>query len=215
MTFCEETWQRTDQIRERIYALPFVQGLGDGSLPRERFQYYMGQDALYLAQYGRALAGVAALSDDPDELVFWAEAARNAIVVERSLHASHVDVLQEATPSPTCRAYTSFLLSHTQSGSYGEAVAAVLPCFWIYQDVGEVLLRQAGDLSGHPYGDWLSAYTDPFFASQTLKVRAIADRLAASGGADLRERMHATYAQAARYEWMFWDAAWRMEQWAV
>ncbi|WP_316671070.1 TenA family protein [uncultured Propionibacterium sp.] len=214
MTFTERAWERTAPIRAAIDELPFIRALADGSLTGERFGYYLGQDALYLGQYARVLAGAAALATDPDELVFWAERARDAIVVERSLHAQHVDLAAGAAASPSCAAYTSFLLAR-RFGEYGVLAAAVLPCFWIYQDVGASLLAVAGDPSAHPYGDWIGAYADPAFAEQTLRVRAIVDREAAAGGGPLRERMLAAYEQASRYEWMFWDAAWRMEGWPV
>ena len=91
----------------------------------------------------------------------------------------------------------------------------MLPCFWIYQDVGERILAAAGDLTNHPYGDWIGTYADPAFAEQTLRVRAIVDRVAEQGDGSLRGRMASAGEQAGRYEWMFWDAAWRMEAWPV
>lgn len=211
-SFTAEAWERAAPVRDAIDALPLVRGLGDGSLTRDRFDYYMAQDALYLAEYGRALAGVAALSDEPDEFVFWCDAAREAVVVERALHAAHVDLTAGADASPTCRAYTDFLRARCALVSYGVAVAAVLPCFWIYQDVGAGMIARAGDLGAHPYGDWIATYADPGFERSTDRVRSIADRLARAAGDGERERMHASFATACRHEWMFWDAAWRMER---
>ena len=73
MTFTTDAWARTADVRSAIDALPFVQGLADGTLDRERFTYYMAQDALYLADYGRVLATLAGQATDPDEMLFWAE----------------------------------------------------------------------------------------------------------------------------------------------
>lgn len=214
MSFTERLWARIAPIRAAIDELPFLGALADGSLPRERFDHYLRQDALYLGQYARVLARVASLADDLDELVFWAERARDSIVVERALHARHVDVMADAVASPSCAAYTSFLLAQSR-GEYGVAATSVLPCFWIYQDVGERILAAAGDLTNHPYGDWIGTYADPAFAEQTLRVRAIVDRVAEQGDGSLRGRMASAGEQAGRYEWMFWDAAWRMEAWPV
>ena len=88
----------------------------------------------------------------------------------------------------------------------------MLPCFWIYQDVGAGMIARAGDLGAHPYGDWIATYADPGFERSTDRVRSIADRLARAAGDGERERMHASFATACRHEWMFWDAAWRMER---
>lgn len=213
--FTDELWEEIAPIKKAIDQGQFVRGLGDGSLSQDKFNYYMVQDALYLAAYAKALAGLATFAHDPDDLVFWAEASANSIKVERELHASHVDVMAAATPSPTCRAYSDFLAAQLASGEYGIAVAAVLPCFWIYQVVGTELLDTAGDLEKHPYGDWIGMYANPVFAEETKIVRGIVDRVA-EGVVELqRQRMRDSFVQASRYEWMFWDAAWRMETWPI
>lgn len=213
--FTDELWEEIAPIKKAIDQGQFVRGLGDGSLSQDKFNYYMVQDALYLAAYAKALAGLATFAHDPDDLVFWAEASANSIKVERELHASHVDVMAAATPSPTCRAYSDFLAAQLASGEYGIAVAAVLPCFWIYQVVGTKLLDTAGDLEKHPYGDWIGMYANPVFAEETKIVRGIVDRVA-EGVVELqRQRMRDAFVQASRYEWMFWDAAWRMETWPI
>ena len=208
--FTTRAWRRAAPIRAAIDEQPLVRGLGDGTLSEDRFNYYMTQDALYLVEYGRVLAGVASLSGEPDEFAFWCDCAKQALVAERELHAAHVDLMSGATASPTCRAYTDFLHDGVALGSYGVAVAAVLPCFWIYQDVGAGLLARAGDLSGHPYGDWISTYADPAFEQSTARARGVADRLAAAAGDDERGRMHEAFATACRYEWMFCDTTCRI-----
>lgn len=213
--FTDELWEEIAPIKKAIDQGQFVRGLGDGSLSQDKFNYYMVQDALYLAAYAKALAGLATFAHDPDDLVFWAEASANSIKVERELHASHVDVMAAATPSPTCRAYSDFLAAQLASGEYGIVAAAVLPCFWIYQVVGTELLDTAGDLEKHPYGDWIGMYANPVFAEETKIVRGIVDRVA-EGVVELqRQRMRDAFVQASRYEWMFWDAAWRMETWPI
>lgn len=215
MSFSTDTWERSLPIRRAIDDLPFVRGLADGSLDRERFVYYMAQDALYLADYGRVLAALAGQATDPDELLFWAEDAKTTLVVERELHGAHVEDFAAFTRSPTCLAYTSYLQSLTTQGSYAVAVAGVLPCFWIYADVGEHLVAQAAPLETHPYGDWIGMYSDPAFAESVEKAKAVADRCAEEASASTVERMHVAYETASKFEWMFWDAAWRTETWPI
>ncbi len=216
-SFSEVAWERIGPIRAAIDALPFVAGLRDGTLSGDRFAYYMTQDALYLADYGRALAACAAQATDADDLVFWAESARQTVVVERELHAAHVERglgdLGEA--SPTCTAYTSYLLALSTQGCYPALAAGVLPCFWIYDDVGTRLKAAVGDLAGHPYGDWIAAYGDPDFADATRRAREVVDRLARAADPAVRARMETAFVRAAQYEWMFWDAAWRRETWPI
>lgn len=215
MTLTEQMWKTISPIRAAISDHPFLQELAAGTLPREIFEEYMTQDALYLALYGRVLAGLASMSSDPDDTVFWSTGARESIEVERALHASRVSNLDTAVMSATCTAYTSFVMSRLTVGDYGVAAAGVLPCYWVYQDVGDELLARAGSLDGHPYADWIGLYSDPAFAAQAARARSIVDKVGAASGDETRERMLDTFVTAARYEWMFWDAAWRREGWPV
>ncbi|MBO3753152.1 TenA family protein [Streptosporangiaceae bacterium NEAU-GS5] len=213
--FSAAAWQATADIRAAIDALPFVSGLRDGSLSRERFTYYLAQDAHYLCDYARTLAAAAAKADLTDEIAFFAQSARTAIVVERMLHETHVSDISAWGPSPTCIGYTSYLLAIAHTQGYPELVAAILPCFWIYQDVGSRLLAAAGDMTSHPYGDWIATYADKEFAAATDQARRITDRVAAMADPATVERMHTAFLTASRYEWMFWDAAWRQEAWPI
>jgi thiaminase/transcriptional activator TenA len=215
VTFTDELWASTESIRERIDGLPFLVALEDGSLPRERFDHYLAQDARYLIEFGRVLAHAAAVSPTADALVFWAESAVSTVRVERELHARHVGDLDGAPMSPTCSAYTSYLLSVCAAGSYPVLTAAVLPCFWIYDDVGVRLKQRLGETADHPYGDWVATYGDPAFTAATERARALVDAAAQRAGAEDLAGMRAAFTTAARFEYLFWDAAWRLEEWTV
>jgi thiaminase/transcriptional activator TenA len=218
MTFSQDAWEAIAPIRKAIDDLPFLVGLEDGSLPRESFRYYMAQDAHYLADYGRVLAAAASQAPNTDELLFWASSATNTVLVERELHAAHVADFEASSKSPTCTAYTSYLFSLVACGQYAVLTAGILPCFWIYEDVGRRLKERAGrlpELPRHPYADWIETYGDPQFAASTAHARQILDRVAAQADPSTVEQMHRAFETAARYEWMFWDAAERQEVWPV
>lgn len=213
--FSSVAWERVAPVRAAIDGLPLLRQLADRTLPRETFRFYLAQDALYLADYGRALAAAAAQAPTSEQMAFWAQSAREVVEVERALHAAHVEDLTAAEPSPTTTAYTSYLLALAASGSYPVLAAGILPCFWVYDDVGTRLKAGVGDLGGHPYGDWIGTYGDPGFTAATDTARGIVDRLAAEAAAGTVERMHTAFLRATQYEWMFWDAAWRHETWPV
>lgn len=217
--FVEEWWEEIAPIRAAIDAHPFLRGLQDGTLERDLFVGYMAQDALYLDVYAKALAAAAAQAASAPETVFWATSARDAILVEQELHASHVlRSLGAVEPSPTTTAYTNHLLALAASGSYPALIAGLLPCFWIYEDVGTRLkarIDAGGSLADHPYGDWIAQYGDPTFAEATRQARELVNRTANAVGAADRHRMWHAFLMASRYEWMFWDAANRAESWPV
>ncbi|AXB45922.1 thiaminase II [Amycolatopsis albispora] len=218
--FCDEAWRRTAKLQQSVLAHPFNEELAAGTLSPERFQFYLAQDARYLIGFGRALAVAATRAPDPADLSFFAGAAREAVVVERALHEGYFEKfgLSEADldaieTSPTCLAYTSYLLAVAQAGSYPELIAALLPCFWIYQHVGEhILANQSGDAE-NPYQAWIDTYADDEFAAAVTSCREAVDRAAESADEVTRSRMFSAFTRACEYEWLFWDSAHRMEAW--
>ncbi|NHN55073.1 thiaminase II [Calidifontibacter sp. DB0510] len=215
MTFSHDAWERARPVLQAIERHPFVLGLGDGTLSRSRFDYYMAQDALYLVDYGRSLALAGSQAGDVDSVEFWSQSAIGVAVAERELHASFLGgELTAATMSPTCRAYTSYLLAVGAGGSYPVLTAALLPCFWIYEHIGALLLSRAS-LTDHPYAAWIRTYADPDFAAASARARELADEALSGMPEPVLARAHEAFATCARYEWMFWDAAWRQETWPV
>ena len=210
--FSEQAWTAATDIRSAIDGHPFLRGLRSGTLPEAAFVTYLAQDAHYLVGYARALALCAAQATVADDIAFWASSAHETIVVERALHQAHVADLVAVEPSPTCTAYVSYLLATASDGSYPVLAAALLPCFWLYSDVGARMLDGVA-LDGHRYADWIAAYADPAFAASTTRGRAIVDTLAAASSGEVRQRMRVAFHAACRYEWMFFDAAWRSERW--
>lgn len=215
MTFTEHAWDAIGGIRKVIDNHPFLTGLADGSLPEEKFRYYMAQDALYLKGYAKSLAVCGSQADDSGDAFFWITSAAGAISVERELHGQFVDDLDAAEKSPACTAYTSYLAALGTTGSYPCLAAGLLPCFWIYQDVGSRLVDTAGDLDAHPYGRWIETYTDPAFTESTRQAREIVDRVAATATGTEQARMLEVFLTCSRYEAMFWEAAWSMQTWPV
>ena len=213
-------WADVDSIYTAILAHPFVTGLTDGSLPRAAFRHYIVQDAHYLRGYARALAACAAKAPDENATVMFAEHAAGAIAAERELHAALLDDLgttaadAAAEPvAPTTRAYVSYLMATVLSGSYAEAVGAVLPCYWIYARVGETLLEAS---SPDPlYARWIAMYGGEAFQAVVDAVLAETDRVGATLSTAELDRMREHFTTTSRYEWMFWDAGWHCEEWPV
>lgn len=207
-------------IYQRICAHPFVAGLTDGSLGHDRFRYYVVQDAHYLRSYARALAVCAAKAPVQTELAMFVEHAGAAIAAERQLHAELLAALgldagaAAALPvGPATEAYTSYLLATVYGGCYAEAVAAVLPCYWIYARVGEQLQRRG---SPDPlYQRWIDTYAGEQYQLVVAAVLEVTDRVGALASAAEKESMRRHFHATARYEWMFWDAAYRMADWPV
>ena len=218
--FCDWVWQINAPLRQAIHDLPFNRELAAGTLDRDRFRFYMVQDSLYLVAYSRALSLCAAQAPESDAMVRFAEGARGAVVVERALHEGFfatlgVDPAEAARtrPSPTCFAYTNFLLATAAVGRYETLIAAVLPCFWIYHDVGTAISARAA--ADNVYRAWIDTYSDPEFAAATEAVKDFCDRAAAASTETVRAEMADAFHRSTVYEWMFWDSAYRGENWPI
>ena len=140
----DEAWEAVLPIYRKILEHPFVGALADGTLSAERFRYYIRQDALYLDGYARRLAHVAARLPHKEQAERFLHFALDGIEVERALHAQFLagDHPSPEEISPTCLLYTSVLDAQALAPVEVEA-AAVLPCFVVYQRVGESILARA------------------------------------------------------------------------
>ncbi|POH73730.1 bifunctional hydroxymethylpyrimidine kinase/phosphomethylpyrimidine kinase [Arthrobacter glacialis] len=206
--FSQQLWQECEVQREAIFGLDFIKELAAGTLHSDHFAYYLAQDALYLSTYSRVLARASALAPTEVEQKFWAGGAQNCLEVELALHRdwlSHYPT--DMRQGPVTKHYVDHLQGVAFSGSYGEVVAAVLPCYWLYAEVGRVLHQDYLSFSGeHPYGTWLATYADDDFAQATETAVAIMDAAARRGSAREREGMRAAFAHSAQYEVDFFAA---------
>lgn len=210
----QHLWDSSSDIYRHILAHPFLAQLVDGTLPHETFRHYVVQDGLYLQDYSLALRGLAANAPDPAVARMFDEHADNAIAAETALHA---ELLAELAPSgepersPTTLAYSSYLLATVRGGSFADGLAAVLPCYLIYWEVGRTL---AADSSPDPlYARWIETYGSPGFGEIAEAVIDVVDHLDVARA--VTDRMQHHFRIGARFEWMFWDAAYRREGWPV
>jgi thiaminase/transcriptional activator TenA len=220
VAFTRTLWQAIEPIYATILEHPFLRGLTDGSLPREAFRFYAVQDALYLRDFARALSLAAARAPREEWIIMFNEHAAGALRVERALHQSFFKEFGlspeavAATPlAPTNLAYTSYLLAIAHGGPFHEAVAALLPCYWIYWEVGKTLERTG---SRDPlYARWIGTYASEEFGAVVRAVLECTDTLAADLREEARTVMRRHFVTTSRYEWMFWDMGWRREAWPV
>ncbi len=218
--FCAEGWAHTAELRAVIHALPFNRELAAGTLGRDRFRFYIQQDAIYLGEFARVLAIAAAKAPDTELLQNLAQSALAAITVERALHERYlrefgVDpaAAARAGPAPDCLAYTSYLLAAAYHEPWEVLLAALLPCFRIYWDVGNAIAAKAAP--ENPYRAWIDTYADPSFGDAVASVMEIADRAAAGASRALRDTMLAAHHRATQYEHLFWDGAYNLRAWPL
>jgi thiaminase/transcriptional activator TenA len=211
----------SERIWRAIENHAFLRELHAGSLPMNRFTYFILQDYVYLLDFAQVLCQGGAKSPDLETLELFARHALGAVEVERSFHASFGKTLGlsrkelDAVPKgPITQAYISHLQSVARSGSLGELVAAVLPCYWIYGEVGRRLYK------GRPrkpkiYRDWIETYAGEAFWRPVREQIQLMDRLGASTSSREKKVMAGNFVLSSRYEFMFWEQAYRLESWPV
>lgn len=211
-------WSAGEASYRAILEHPFLAGLADGSLPRDRFAYYIVQDSHYLRSYSRCLSLLSGRAPAEDQVQTLARHSADAIEVERELHSglladlglAPVD-LDRIGAQPTTVAYLSYLTAVCATGSFAEGIAAVLPCYWVYREVGAELIGRG---SVEPlYQRWIDTYGGEEFDQTVREALAITDAQDPSAAEELRAQAH--FAMSTRYEWMFWDAAWHQLPWPL
>src|SRR3954451_20358502 len=216
--FSREAWSGNAGLYEAIRTMSFNADLAAGVLNEARFRHYITQDAHYLVGFGRALALAAAKAPNPDRIVQFAKGAEVAIVVERALHGSFFaqfavtpEVFAQTPLLPTCHHYVSYLLATAYAEPYEVVLGALLPCFWIYAEVGRDIHARAA--TPNAYQAWIDTYAGEEFHHAVQAVIAATDEVAQAAAPALRERMHEAFTRATQLEWAFWDSAYRLEMW--
>lgn len=214
MKWSEAAWNTAKPVYDKILEQPFIAGLIDGSLAREKFLFYIQQDALYLADYGKVLTGLASKLTNHEHMHAFIRFAGDSIAVENALHATFLNGVCEANMSPACLLYTSFLLKQLANAPAEVIAAAVLPCFWIYKKVGDyILANQTKD--ENPYQEWIDTYGGEGFDDSVNLAISICDQLAEKCTEEQRQAMTDAYLMCSKMEWLFWDSAFRLEEWPI
>ncbi len=202
MTLSAELWAGSADLAAAALAHPFVTGIADGTLPRERFAGYVAQDAYFLEAFARAYALGVAHSRDRATLEVFADLLAG-VREELRLHDGYaarwgID-LAAVSPASATLAYTEFLLATAALGDVGETCAAMTPCMRLYASLGQALVPRATG----PYREWADTYADPGFEELAATLEMLLDRLAA-GTAGVRR----AYRRAMELELGFFDSAW-------
>lgn len=222
MGFSAELKEEYQDIWRKILKHSFIQELGSGTLPIEKFTFYVKQDYLYLIDFARCIGLAASKAEDVESMRGWAQRMEGCLKYEmlmledvsRTLGISKEEI-ENSKKSPTNTAYLNHLLKVAFSGSLGENIAALLPCMWTYLDVGKELNKIKG-FYGHPvYDEWCRAYNAPEYRDLVQAYIDTLDDFADKSGDYLKERMRSHFEQSLKYEYMFWDMAYNLETWIL
>ena len=222
MGFSDELRSRAAPIWEREQSHSFVTGIGDGSLSLDKFRYYMRQDYVFLIDFCRAIALGVAKAPHMSDMGWFATLIHETLNTEMALHVSFCadfgiteEELLATEPSPTTWAYTRHMINTAHQGTAGEIASVILPCSWGYCEIGQKLYAEGLPENQPLYGRWIETYNAPEFEELAIWLRGFVDRYAEGAGPTELAAMERAFMVSSQYEYMFWDAAWRMEDWPV
>jgi len=219
---CGRLRAESDDVWAGLHAHPFIRGLAAGTLPPERFRFYVEQNLMYLPEYARAMAvGVSKAEDEPTMALFARDLAnildselpQNRELLRRVLELGAEDRGGALCMAPANVAYTGFLVSTALAGGPLEIMAAILPCTWTYGDIASSLVAE-GLVHDHPvYAEWIRFFGLPAYAEIVAAMRADFEAAAEGASEETIGRLSHLFRTSVRLERAFWDMAYELEQW--
>src|SRR5690606_25184725 len=217
MKWTDKAWLSIEPIFDDILKMAFIQELQEGTLPLAKFQFYMLQDAKYLEHFARVLAYLGSKLPDNEQALAFFEFGKNALIVERALHGTYFKQFglsdgESTALEPVCHHYVHLLKSTAAFDPIEVGVAAVLPCFWIYKEVGDFIYRRQTK-SDNPYASWIETYSSEEFAQSLEAAKGYADTLASQASPAIQQHMIDAFVRASQLEYLFWEAAYTQKVW--
>jgi thiaminase (transcriptional activator TenA) len=208
MTLSNKLWRANQDLAKACLEHPFVQGIGDGTLERAKFAYYVGQDTFFLEAFARAYSIAAAKA--PDWLGFTTfHNLAGGVLTELQLHSGYASQwgvnLHSVEPGTATRRYTDFLLATAWGQDVGLTAAAMSPCMRLYAFLGEQLASKLISIPNHQYADWIRTYSSADFQPLAQQLENLVDNYATNNAVG-----HSTYRYAMLCEYDFFQAAWSL-----
>lgn len=212
----EQARAKTEDIFQSIISHDFVTELTQATLDKDTFGFYVNQDSLYLSEYKKALVTVGSKCHRPEDTQFFYESATGIIQVEDALHKQFLEEkYSHPEPSPTCELYNSYLSRIVNNESVEVGAAAVLPCFTIYKEVGDFILKTQTNKDSNPYQAWIDTYASEEFELAVKQAIDIVNTYALTASPVSLAKMQEVFIKTSKLEWMFWDSAHKQEAWNI
>jgi len=220
----------SDLFREECSAIwtalhqhPFITELAEGTLPLDKFRFFLEQDNFYLEEYGRCLAMGAAKSRTERELRYFTvdlnqvldgELPSNRELLTQVIELGAEDRGGSTTMAPANVAYTSYMQALSLRGGPLEIMASLLPCAWSYVEIATAL-RERTDGTHPVYGGWISYFSRPDVIEMVAEMRRDFDMMMMEEAmSDVRRReISHIFATSSRLERAFWEMSYSLEQW--
>lgn len=200
----------------------FVQGIASGALPQQTLIHYVQQDTQYLRIYGKVYGLALAKAQTPQQMRVFYDRLGPLLDGELIPHKNlcrvagiaYEEVMHESVEqAPTAHHYANHMLSVASLGTLGEILAVLLPCHWVYVDIGKFLMQAVNHSTDHPFYDWMAFYASDGMQAGLDELTEILDHVAMDVGEYERRGMRQAFLDGCRLEYKFFDMAYRVEVW--
>lgn len=219
MTTMERLLEKTKEEWNGYYQHPFVLGLQEGTLDKEKFKYYMIQDYLYLVEYAKVYAIGLAKAKNLEQTKLFFERVTDLTQAELSIHKGYLPQLGETQESleSASRAlmnlsYTSYMLRVAYEEGVPEILAAVLPCAYSYELIAKNMVKNRPEsLNEGFYKDWIQGYASDSYAKGNQDMIEALNTYTKDYTEEQLQHLEEIFIASSRYETSFWDFSWKLE----
>lgn len=209
----EKTW-------DDYYTHPFVSGIKEGTLDKEKFRYYILQDYLYLIDYARVFALGAAKSPDVETMTMFAHELTDTLDNEMDIHDGYMGLFgitqEELETTPMAvenSSYTSYMLRVAYEEDAAAICASVLACAYSYEVLAKRMVSDDPKCLDDPlYGEWISGYASDEYAKVSERLIAATDRLCEGISEERYAHLEKIFVNCSLFEDGFWDMAWNYKE---
>ena len=202
---------------EKTINHPFVIELYEGSLPIEKFIYYVKQDYNYLIALTKVFSIIASKAPDLEKARIALELAYGTVTGELanykeilSMLSLSLDEAKKTEPNPVNISYMNHMIATAYEHDYWTGLVATLPCMWTYLDIAYRHRHRLENNRNNIYRRWASVYYSEQYAELLKIIRDVID----SSPKNIDE-IKRVFELSLRYEYLFWDYAYKMERWPI
>lgn len=218
MAFTDQIHELATPLWQQSFEHPFIQQISAGTLPKSVFRFYLLQDRYYLSEFGELHEQIAnQLADAKGKrfLLAGAQGLKDGEIAVREGFFKTLNIsaqeIKTTSIAPTAYNYVNHMYAALYRGTPERAVAGLLPCYWLYNEIGKQLISQGSPDS--LYQRWIETYDSDDYTDSVDQMIELTNQTAERVSDSEREAMTATFLRSSAYELDFWQMALDQEKW--
>lgn len=220
MKTTEMLLEATKNIWEDYNKHPFVSGIQNATLEKEKFKYYIIQDFLYLIEYTKVFALGIAKAKNLEMMQLFSSYVHLLTHSEMDIHKGYMgrlgisqEELDRTAVALDNLSYTSYMLRIAYEESEVEILTAILSCAYSYEVIAKNIVRNNPDsINDDFYGDWICGYASEEYAKENIILFDTLNRLTENYTQTQIEHLVNIFVTCSRYELEFWEMSWKMKK---